>query len=186
MTVNARGVVVLSLALGGLALTSALVFWPSHPPKPVMTEAPARDAQQQSAPVPSAKSAKEHTAVCDEIARRYHDVWWSDATGCAADTDCNADPRGGVYTALDGCARFGNGSLPHDAADTIAAQWLKESCAWSNVTVVDCTPARAQCRYVEGGERCVERAPESAAEGVAAPLASGGLFGVRAARLRGD
>jgi hypothetical protein len=157
MSVNARGVVVLSLALGGFALTSALVFWPSHPPAPAVTEVP-----PVVVPVlAEAGPKREHAAVCDEIAKRYHDIWWSDATGCAADSDCTADPRGGLYTALDGCARFGNGSLPHGNADTIATQWAEEACAWPNVKYVDCAPLRAQCRWVSGGERCVERPPDS-------------------------
>jgi hypothetical protein len=154
MSVNARGVVVLSLALGGLALTSALVFWPSRPHVPAVV--PVVTASEASTPTPA---TNEHAVVCDEIAKRYHDVWWSDATGCAEDADCTADTRAGIYSALDGCVRVGNHSLPHDAADTIAAQWVKEGCAWT--ASIDCSVTRAQCRWVSGGERCVERPPES-------------------------
>jgi hypothetical protein len=178
MSVNARGVVVLTSSLAGLALTSALVFWPSHPhaPPPVIdagvTVSVDQDAGASSADAggDEQREAEDHVAVCDDLAKRYRLAWWSDSTGCAEDSDCVAEPRGGVHIALDGCARFGNRSLGHGDADDLAAQWRTEACAWppelaadagrrtvhaSARQAPDCAAARAQCRE----QRCVEVPP---------------------------
>ncbi len=149
MSVNARGLIVLGTSLAVLAVTSALVFWPSHPHAPQ----PATPPSAPSKAIPL--SSKEHAAACDNLAEHYRSVWLS-STACDMDADCIAEPRGGVYTALDGCARFGNPHVSHAAADALAAQWLKDACAWAMMAYVDCGAVRVQCL----AKRCVELPPE--------------------------
>jgi len=146
MSVNARGVILLGTALSVLGVTSAIVFWPSG---------------DRPSTAPSASSSshalgfREHRAFCEDLAKRYQSTWDTAAT-CTTDADCATEPRGGIYTALDGCARFYNNSLSHKAADVVAAEWLKQACSWAQLTYVDCGQARAQCR----GGQCTELPPE--------------------------
>jgi hypothetical protein len=150
MAVNARGVVLLFVSLSAFAITSAVVFWP----KSNRLQAHTVPVQSNSGR-PPAPSSKEQRQRCDALETRYHTLW-EGSTGCDADTDCVAEPRGGIYTALDGCARFGNRTTPHATADATAAEWLRDACSWAGVAYVDCGEARAQCRE----RHCVERPPE--------------------------
>jgi hypothetical protein len=132
MSVNARGWVVLTSSLVVLGLTSAVLFWPSH-------------NKSSPAPLPTATvSSSTPRAVCNDLATRYESAWESPSR-CSSDDECVAEPRGGIYTVLDGCARFYNRGVSHKEADLVAAEWLRSTCASAQTVYVDCGPARAQC-----------------------------------------
>lgn len=153
MAINVRGAALLALTTAGFAASVALV-WPRHAHAPTASRAGPGDAGQDAAGV--AVGSKAHRALCLRLAEKYALLMEDAAIGCKQDDDCVAEERGGVYVALDGCARFRSKATPTGGPDSISAQWLAGACAWAPGTNVDCGGARAQC--VAG--RCVERPPD--------------------------
>lgn len=109
-----------------------------------------RQAAQAAAPAP--KLEPPDAEKCANLAKQYASAWEA-RNRCERDDDCVASPRGELFTALDGCARFGPRKGDLKFADALAAQWLSAGCA-DAYEICD-EKAEAVCR----AGRCNERPP---------------------------
>jgi len=128
----------LSLALGGAAILLVALGYASRqvaaPPKP---RGPVVDTE----------------ANCETVRARYV-AELTRHRACTRDEECIAEQRGGVRSALDGCARFRRADAPlGDVVDPLEKAWLDRGCAQRFMTCS--VPRRAQC----AAGKCAELPP---------------------------
>lgn len=109
-----------------------------------------REAAKAAAPAP--KLEPPDAEKCASLVKQYASAWEA-LNRCERDEDCAASPRGELFTALDGCARFGPRRGDPKFADALAARWLSAGCA-DAYEICD-EKAESVCR----AGRCAQRPP---------------------------
>ncbi len=98
------------------------------------------------------------SARCEALAQSYS-LGLLGSDHCERDDECVVEPRGRLYTGLDGCRRLTSRRFDLKATDRLAAEWLQVGCARSFDLCPE-APTQAICR----GGQCRERPPPPIAE----------------------
>jgi hypothetical protein len=92
-------------------------------------------------------------ARCASLQSRYEQAR-SGSDRCERDDECALEPRGKLYTGLDGCSRWSRRGFDGAAADAVAEAWLGAGCA-ASFNVCPAPGGAAMCR----GGVCREKPP---------------------------